>query len=60
MSFENQISNKLGRHNPHEKKNIKIKKNLIFIQIEQLILDGFFKAEKFTEIIKILLKNIQV
>ena len=50
MSFENQISEKLGRHNPHEViKNIKIKKNLIFIQIEQLILDGFFKAEKFTE-----------
>ena len=61
MSFENQISEKLVRHNPHEViKNIKIKKNLIFIQIEQLILDGFFKAEKFTEIIKILLKNIQV
>jgi hypothetical protein len=32
MSFENQISEKLGRHNPHEViKNIKIKKNLIFI-----------------------------
>jgi hypothetical protein len=32
MSFENQISEKLGGHNPHEViKNIKIKKNLIFI-----------------------------
>jgi hypothetical protein len=32
MSFENQISEKLGRHNPHEViKNIKIKKNFIFI-----------------------------
>ena len=49
MSFENEIKEKLGAHNPEEViKNIKNKNN-IYIQIEELILDKIFTSDKLTE-----------
>ena len=49
MSFEKEIKEKLGEHNPEEViKNTKNKSNILF-QIEELILDKIFTAEKLTE-----------
>ena len=49
MSFEKEIKDKLGEHNPEEViKNTKNKINII-IQIEELILDKIFTADKLTE-----------
>lgn len=49
MSFEKEIKEKLGEHNPEEViKNTKNKSNIL-IQIEELILDKIFTTDKLTE-----------
>lgn len=49
MSFKDYIVEKLGDHNVEEVIKNKKNKNNILIQIEELLLDEIFKADKLTE-----------
>ena len=49
MSFEKLIIEKLGPHHFEEEAKNRKNKNNILIQIEELLLDEIFKADKLTE-----------